>query len=148
MCPFKIESLGEIAIRCIDMDAMVTFYTETIGLEPYSGTVKDGVVFFKVAEGIEGHITSLVLFSYDAQNQRVVHPLPSDPPVSGTPSTLHHFALSLPFSEQEKAIKWFDSIGQDYSIQHFEWVGWRGVFMADPDGNTVELVSKTNAKPS
>lgn len=31
---FSIRALGEIANRCIDLDAMVAFYRDVIGLEP------------------------------------------------------------------------------------------------------------------
>ncbi len=32
-------------------------------------------------------------------------------------------------------------MGISYKIENFGWTGWRGVFLTDPDGNTVELVS-------
>ncbi len=34
-----------------------------------------------------------------------------------------------------------DVIGQPYRVEHFGWVGWRGIFTDDPEGNTVELVA-------
>ena len=36
---------------------------------------------------------------------------------------------------------WYDRQGIDYSVQHFGWIGWRGVFTKDPEGSTVELVA-------
>jgi len=36
----------------------------------------------------------------------------------------------------------YEKLGQKYHVETFEWVGWRGVFTFDPDGNTVELVAK------
>ena len=142
MPPFKIGTLGEVAIRCINMHAMVAFYTDTIGLTVLSGSVDEGIVFFKLSDGFNGHTTILALFAYDRADLRAVHPQSDAPPISGGASTLHPFALSMNSSEQDKAIAWFESTGQKYKIETFSWIGWRGVFLEDPDGNTVELVSK------
>jgi hypothetical protein len=38
-------------------------------------------------------------------------------------------------------MRWYESSGIPYHIEIFDWVGWRGVFTQDPDGNTVELVA-------
>jgi hypothetical protein len=54
---------------------------------------------------------------------------------------LHHIALSLPFEEQDAVLRWYDEIGQPYRIEEFGWIGWRGIFTEDPEGNTVELVA-------
>jgi hypothetical protein len=56
-------------------------------------------------------------------------------------SSLHHLALSLPTAEQAAARTWFE--GQQIPCREtiFPWVGWRGLFVQDPDGNTVELVA-------
>jgi len=36
---------------------------------------------------------------------------------------------------------WYAANGLPYRVEHFGWVGWRGVFTEDPEGNTVELVA-------
>jgi hypothetical protein len=36
---------------------------------------------------------------------------------------------------------WYEENGIDWRIEKFPWIGWRGVFVRDPEGNTVELVS-------
>jgi len=38
-------------------------------------------------------------------------------------------------------IRWHEEIGQPFRVEHFGWVGWRGIFTEDPEGNTVELVA-------
>ena len=38
-------------------------------------------------------------------------------------------------------MEWFRKNGVPYRVQDFAWVGWRGVFVTDPEGNTVELVA-------
>ena len=64
------------------------------------------------------------------------------PPATGPGSSLHHIALSLPWDEQQAVIEWYENLGPKYYVETFDWVGWRGVFTFDPDGNTVELVAK------
>ena len=127
---FRPRALGEIAIRCADTRKMADFYENVIGLQRLSGNHNDGILFFKIADGFNGHTAVLALFRDDAGNCE-----------TGERSSLHHIALSLPFDEQEAVKAWYDKIGQPYSVQIFGWIGWQGIFTKDPEGNTVELVA-------
>ena len=128
--PFRPQGLGEIAIRCRDFNAMKRFYAEVIGLQPLEGNLSEEIAFFRIAKGIAGHTTVLALFAS------------SDPkPLTGAGSSLHHVALSVPFNDLSLVQDWYDRIGLSYTLQDFRWIGWRGVFTRDPDGNTVELVA-------
>ncbi len=129
---FRPRALGEIAIRCADMGAMVRFYEEVIGLQRLQGDHNSAITFFRIAEGYGGHTQVLALFH---------HPSGADKPVTGGASSLHHIALSLPFDEQDAVMHWYDRIGQPYRVECFGWIGWRGIFTEDPEGNTVELVA-------
>ena len=128
---FKVGGLGEIAIRCINFEAMVSFYSDIIGLEPMRRFEVPGIVFFRVSEGYRGHTAVLALFRAN-ENLEVR---------SGTTSSLHHIALSLGFAEQEQAMKWYERHEIKFNVEIFDWIGWRGIFTNDPDGNTVELVA-------
>jgi catechol 2,3-dioxygenase-like lactoylglutathione lyase family enzyme len=128
---FCVAGLGEIAIRCVDFAAMTAFYRDMIGLEILSD--RGGLIFFRLGNGVEGHTAVLALFESSRNPDRGT-------PDAGT-STLHHIALSLSPADQQAACRWFDRTGVAYSIEEFGWIGWRGVFLKDPDGNTVELVS-------
>lgn len=128
---FAISGLGEIAIRCIDFDAMTAFYRDTLGLEMLAD--RGGIIFFRLNNGVEGHTSVLALFDPEINPERGTS-------VAGT-STLHHIALSLSQADQQAACRWFDAREIGYRIEEFRWIGWRGVFLTDPDGNTVELVS-------
>jgi catechol-2,3-dioxygenase len=121
--------LGEIAIRSTDMAAMIKFYENTIGLERLADQNNRAITFFKVAEGYAGHTSVLALF-HDP-----------NPPTTGTRSSLHHIALSLPYDEQDAVMRWYEKNDQPYTVEHFNWIGWRGIFTKDPEGNTVELVA-------
>ena len=126
---FTIKALGEVAIRCRDLEAMSAFYRDVIGLEALEGGHRDGIVFFKVSDGHGGHTCVLALFAGEV----------SDAPRDT--QNLHHLALTVDRAEQDAAIAWYEHLGQAYRIEEFDWVGWRGVFTEDPEGNTVELVA-------
>lgn len=137
---FKVRALGEVAIRCADLEAMSAFYRDIIGLDHLSGDHRDGIVFFKLAESFGGHTGVLALFHHDA-GRRDLHPRGTAPPATGAGSSLHHLALSLSFAELDAVMRWYEKNGIDYRVQVFDWIGWRGIFATDPEGNTVELVA-------
>ena len=129
---FAVQGLGEIAIRTRNMPAMKRFYGETLGL-PVLSERPNGIVFYRIAEGVAGHTAVLALFPAEAA------------PQTGEGASLHHIALGLPWAEQDAAQAWLTAQGCPVHVEHFDWIGWRGVFTRDPDGNTVELVA---AKPA
>lgn len=137
---FKIGALGEIAIRCNDLATMSEFYENILGLEYFSGTLKSGIIFFKIAEGFKGHTSVLALFDKNS-GRTDIHPRGLKQPVTGGESSLHHIALSVDFSEQNNAMKWFEANNIEFNVQEFGWIGWRGIFVKDPEGNTIELVA-------
>ncbi len=138
---FKARAIGEIAIRCIDLDAMVAFYRDVIGLEPLNDPDNGRIVFLRIADGFAGHTAILALFNHNVEGAGRTSASVT-PPKTGSSSSLHHIALSLPWDEQDAVIAWYEKLGRDYNVEYFEWVGWRGVFTFDPDGNTVEHVAK------
>ncbi len=137
---FQPRGLGEIAIRCADMGAMVQFYESVIGLQRLQGDHNSAITFFKIAEGFGGHTQVLALFHHSVGSETGSE-TPNKAPVTGCASALHHIALSVPFAEQEAVIRWYEQIGQPYRVEQFGWIGWRGIFTQDPEGNTVELVA-------
>lgn len=147
--PFKIRALGEIAIRCDDLGPMAAFYGDVLGLERMEGSAAPGpaprsapgIVFFRIAEGFGGHTQILALFEKDATTRPGLHPSGADAPRTGAGSSLHHIALTVRYADQDAIMAWYDQIGLTYRVEHFGWVGWRGVFTTDPEGNTVELVA-------
>ena len=124
---FGIHGLGEIALRCANLVEMTAFYEQVIGLKRLPGNRTPDIVFFDIAEGVAGHRAVLALFH--------------TPDMVRCTGALHHIALSLPLAEQSAAMKWYDRIGQPYRVELFDWIGWRGLFTQDPEGNTVELVA-------
>lgn len=139
---FRVRALGEVAIRCADLAPMVDFYETVIGLDRLSGNASDGIVFFGFGESFGGHTQVLALFAASYEARPGLHPTTADRPVTGGRSALHHIALSLPFGEQDAAIGYFKALGLPCRVEVFDWIGWRGVFTQDPEGNTVELVAR------
>ncbi len=131
---FRPRALGEIAIRCKDYEAMVAFYEKVLGLEVLPNGRRPGppqrITFFHLGESFGGHTAVLALFEDTAFTSN-----------DADRSALHHIALSLPWEEQEAAKAWLEAQGLPAQFQDFDWVGWRGLFTRDPDGNTVELVA-------
>jgi catechol 2,3-dioxygenase-like lactoylglutathione lyase family enzyme len=127
---FRLRALGEIAIRTRNIEAMTAFYRDVLGLRILSRRDDRRIVFFRLSDGFAGHTAVLALFDE-----------PEAELATGARSSLHHLALTLPRTEQDAAQDWLDRQGIAYRIQEFAWIGWRGVFLNDPDGNTVELVA-------
>ena len=90
---FTVRALGEIAIRCIDLDQMVAFYRDVIGLKPMAKRSDGRIVFFQLAEGFGGHTSVLALFRYDLEAAGGT-PAGEQPPATGPASSLLHLALS------------------------------------------------------
>jgi catechol 2,3-dioxygenase-like lactoylglutathione lyase family enzyme len=127
----RVKALGEIAIRCRDVAAMARFYGDVVSLERLEGNHHNDLVFFKIADGYAGHTAILALFPAE----------PGGDVGTGPVSSLHHIALTVAWQDQALITSHFDEIGQDYWIEEFAWVSWRGVFTRDPDGNAVEFVA-------
>ncbi|MEO0909089.1 MAG: VOC family protein [Pseudomonadota bacterium] len=138
--PFKIRDLGEVAIRCADLDVMFAFYRDVVGLEVLSDTREDGIAFFKICDGFGGHTTVLALFLPNA-GRPDLHPQGVEKPFTGARSSLHHLALTVAFEEQDAIRDWLEKNGVEHQEQVFDWIGWRGIFIKDPEGNTVEFVA-------
>jgi catechol 2,3-dioxygenase-like lactoylglutathione lyase family enzyme len=131
---FRPRALGEIAIRTRNIETMTAFYRDVLGLELLSRRNQGQIVFFRVADGFAGHTAVLALF---AEAEAEVTAGATGP----AQSSLHHLALSLPREEQDAAQAWLERQNIAYRIEEFPWIGWRGLFLNDPDGNTVELVA-------
>lgn len=110
------------------MGAMRAFYGGMLGL-PVLAERHAGLIFYDLGAGVAGHRQVLALFSGDRA-------------VTGPTCALHHIALGVTPDDQDRAIAWYESRKQPYRIEEFGWIGWRGVFTTDPEGNTVELVAK------
>ncbi len=113
---------------------MVAFYRDVLGLELLSVRDQGRIVFFRLADGYAGHTAVLALFAEPAAEVVAGGAGPAR-------SSLHHLALTLARAEQAAAEAWLQRQELPYRVEEFPWMGWRGLFVTDPDGNSVELVA-------
>ena len=133
----KPRGLGEIVLRVRDMARAIHFYRDILGLELLR-TFDDRIAFLKVDDGLEGHARIVGLFRADQPSNRAdtkwIEPDPDAP-------TLHHFALEIPLAEYGRSLDALAQAGYSPNAQAHRWIGWRSIYITDPDGNVVELVA-------
>ena len=125
-----IKGLGEIALRVNDLDKMQKFYEEVIGLELMRRLEKSA--FFRIAEGVEGHVQVLALF--DRRDREGYTGIDS------TKSTVDHIAFGISKSDYESEKKRLEDLGYEVRTAYHDWVKWRSLYVTDPEGNNVEMV--------
>jgi extradiol dioxygenase family protein len=119
-----IKLLGELALRVNDLPRMVAFYRDVVGLEVWREY--QDCVFFRIAEGVEGHPQALVLFG--------------NVEVGGERSTIDHFAFVIALEDYDVWQRQLERLGVKVRPKEFPHFHWRSLFFADPEGNTVEFV--------
>ena len=125
-----IKGLAEIALRVNDLNKMTRFYEEVIGLEILERF--DKTVFFRIAEGVEGHVQVLALFDRSGTKGYTG--------IDSKKSTIDHIAFGISKSDYESEMKRIEALGYEVRTAYHEWVKWRSLYVTDPEGNTVEMV--------
>lgn len=120
-----VRALGEIALRVNDLDAAQDFYANVIGLELMKRF--DNVAFFRIADGFAGHTSVLGLFDRKT-------------PVEQERTTVDHLGFTIALEDYESEKRRLETLGVPVLTATHDWVGWRSLYVRDPDGNTVELV--------
>ena len=120
-----VRALGEVALRVNDLHRMKQFYQEVLGLELLGEF--PSAVFFRIAEGYDGHTQVLVLFDRSTS-------------VGPEQTTIDHFAFTISLSDYESEWRRLERLGVEVEAMEHEWVQWRSLFFRDPEGNQVELV--------
>ena len=130
------KRLGELVLRSANAQALVEFYRDVIGLEPYAmlGTA----TFLKVDDETEGHPQLLAIFenSHEYSGPKSINPDQAD----ATVGTLHHFAFVIELKDYVAERDRLHKTGVDLQFAEHPAFGWHSIYMHDPDGNSVELV--------
>ncbi len=121
------KRFGELALRCNDLETMTAFYRDVVGLPVFDQDI-EGIVFFTIAEAVEGHPQLFALFD------RSVH-------VGQDHTTLDHFAFLFDLADYESERSRLEALGVAVFPKEFPHFHWRSLFFYDPEGNTVELVA-------
>jgi len=130
----RVKGLGEVSIRVRDLDAMHKFYEEVVGLEVLRRD--ESFVFFKVAEGYDGHTQNLALF--EATNRIFLETKSLQ--LSPEQTTLHHIALNISLEDFESEKMRLESLGLKVDATVHEWLHVRSLYFPDPEGNLLEFV--------
>ena len=125
-----IKGLAEIALRVNDLDKMTRFYQEVIGLEFLESF--DKTVFFRIAEGVEGHVQVLALFDRSGTEGYTG--------IDSKKSTVDHIAFGISKSDYSLEKKRIEALGYEVRTAYHKWVKWRSLYVTDPEGNNVEMV--------
>lgn len=131
-----IQGLGEIALRVRDLETMTSFYTDVVGLEVMGSG--DDNVFFRIADGVEGHTQVVALFgpgreAYGSEGRARVEP-------QVEASTLHHLALAISKEDFGAEKERLEALGFEVTSADHTWTQWRSLYVNDPEGNVVEWV--------
>jgi catechol-2,3-dioxygenase len=127
--------LGEVVLRVRDLDVMQRFYQDVCGLELLRRFPRMAVL--RVAPGRAGHTTIVALFEQAAPAPIAVLPRTA---TDVARTTLHHFALEIPLGDHAAWKTRLERHGLAVTTAEHPWVGWRSLYVADPEGNVVELV--------
>jgi catechol 2,3-dioxygenase-like lactoylglutathione lyase family enzyme len=133
---FSARSVGEVVLRVRDLDAMIAFYRDIVGLELLK-RFDEGIAFMKVGAGFGGH-TQIVGFFKDELPSNFKRRAWSGHEPERT--TLHHFAFEIPLVEYDPALVYLRNLGIPIDTAIHRWIGWRSIYLRDPEENTVELV--------
>lgn len=131
------RGLGEVVLRVHDIPRSIEFYRDILGLSLLRA-FDDRIAFLRVESGFEGHERIVGLFRIDQPSNRFatdwIEPNAQAP-------TLHHFALEIPLSEYQGSLDALAQAGFTPNTYEHCWIGWRSIYVTDPDGNIVELVA-------
>ncbi len=126
----SVRGLGEIALRVNNLDAMQKFYQEVIGLPLMA---RDATcAFLKIAEGYGGHTQVIVLFDRSES--------PGYRGTDAATSTIDHIAFEIPLADFADELTRLKGLGLEVETAEHAWMHWRSLYVADPEGNQVELV--------
>ena len=120
-----VKSLGEIALRVNNLQQMLRFYRDVLGLEVLGGF--SNAALLKVADGYGGHTQVLGLFDRSA-------------PVGAEHTTVDHIAFTIALADYESERRRLEALGLNVEVKEHEWVKWRSLYFHDPEGNEIELV--------
>lgn len=125
-----IRGLGEIALRVENIENMAAFYESIVGLEPMRRDRQ--VVFFRIAEGFDGHTQVLALFDRAGS--------PDYQGLNAEKTTVDHIAFEIGLRDFSAERARLENLGISVETAEHSWVHWRSLYFRDPEGNQIEFV--------
>ena len=128
-----VRGIGEIVIWVHDMDKSLGFYRDTLGLTQMSTPDMRGAIFLQVGPEVVACPQQLVLV-----------PLPEgapDFPSERSLRTMHHFGIEVASQDFEPERRRLEGLGMELRFGEHPFLPLRGMYLDDPDGNEVEIIS-------
>ncbi len=137
-----ICGFAEVVLNVRDMDAMVRFYADVVGLRPHSRFPFDDptIVFLEVAalDSALGRAHPQLLVLIDpARHGKGAHRFDT---IDQRRSALNHMAFEIEEYDHERELERLAGLGVTTSVVRFEHVCAKAIFYEDPEGNMLELV--------
>jgi len=126
----QIDGLAEVVLNVRDASHAVAFYGGLLGLARMTPEGQPGPIFFRVGQATDRVPSLLVLV-----------PLSPGTPDFQRPRTLHHLALTIPAAAFEAARATLTKAGVEVRDGKHPVLAVRTMYVTDPDGNEVELIS-------
>ena len=124
-----VTGLAEVVLNVHDLDASLGFYRDLLGLTVLNPPELRAPVFLRAGEttGLPAMVALV--------------PLAADAPAFEAPRTLHHLALAVPAAEFDAAEQALRAAGFEVRTGKHPVVSSRTMYIDDPDGNEVELIT-------
>jgi catechol 2,3-dioxygenase-like lactoylglutathione lyase family enzyme len=126
----EIDGLAEVVLNVHDASQAVAFYGDLLGLERMTPVDQPGPIFFRAGQATDRVPSLLVLV-----------PLSPGSQTFGEPRTLHHLALTVPAAIFDEARTTLTNAGITVRDGKHPVLAVRTMYVTDPDGNEVELIS-------
>ncbi|MGH8245622.1 MAG: VOC family protein [Gammaproteobacteria bacterium] len=133
----KIRGLAEIVIWTHDMEKSLNFYRDVLGLEPMFLPDIRGAVFLQAGPEV-----------VDCPQHVVLVPLPEGAPAFPSERslrTMHHLGLEMSQEDWDSERNRLEGMGIDLRYGEHPYLPLRGMYLDDPDGNEVEIISRRPA---
>jgi len=123
---FEIDYLDHVAIRVIDVEKSVEWYTKVLGLKKYQVPEWGAFPIFLLAKR-----SGIALFPAN----------PEDPEIDTSSKNvkLDHFAFHVSNKNFAKARKKYEALKIDYTFSDHHY--FHSIYTRDPDGHKVELTT-------
>lgn len=126
----SVQGLAEVVLMVQDMQASLHFYCEVLGLRLISPPDFKGPKFLQAGSGAP-YITNTI----------VLAPAKVGTPPYAPPQTLHHIGLQVDGATFDAEVARLQQLGYEVRSGKHPLFSSRTVYVTDPDGNEVELIS-------